>query len=318
MGTYGDMLGAQLGTQAASAGLGGIFDMIFQPWRNENQLQQNEALMKQQIAGQKQIGQFNYDQQMKMWHATNSEAQMKHLKDAGLNPALMYGGGGQGGSTATGGQAGNVNGGMADPRAGGGYTGMNILMPAQVKLMEAQARNLDADTTKKAGVETNILTTENELKKLDLKVNSETLWQRINEIISRGIEQENKGLISGQQEMIGDLTLNSRVQQILQEGINTGLQAEVMKKGIELTDTQINQISTQLAQKWTEISQGWKALTYEERKTKVQELMGGQQKDEDQIINVISTIVNGLILKRFINGPKPPAVKGFSRGNKNY
>lgn len=254
MGTYGDMLGEQLGTQAASSGLGGIFDMIFQPWRNEQQYEQSGRLMRQQMEGQKEMGRFNFAQQLAMWNATNTEAQMEHLKKAGLNPALMYGGGGAGGSTMGGGQAGNVTGGMGDPRAGGGYTGMNIMMPAQVRLMEAQARNLDADTAKKSGVETQVLTTENELKQLDLKVNQKTLWERINEIVSRSIEQQEKGVIAGQQRHIGEETVPDRIKQIKQEAINTGIQAEVMKQGIKLSEAQINKLSADIVQRGMEIA----------------------------------------------------------------
>ena len=43
-----------------------------------------------------------------MWEYTNYENQVKHLKAAGLNPALLYAKGGAGGSTAGAGAAGPV------------------------------------------------------------------------------------------------------------------------------------------------------------------------------------------------------------------
>ena len=43
-----------------------------------------------------------------MWDYTNYENQVKHLKEAGLNPALLYGQGGGGGSAAGGGTAAGV------------------------------------------------------------------------------------------------------------------------------------------------------------------------------------------------------------------
>lgn len=253
MGTYGDMLGEQLGSQAAGGALGGIMDMVFQPWRNANQLKQSRALQEQQIQAQKQMGQFNYDQQLKMWNATNSEAQMKHLKDAGLNPGLMYGGGGQGGTTTGNVTAGNVGGGMGDPKAGGGYTGMNIMQPAQIRLMEAQARNLDADTAKKSGIDTTLAQTENKLKSLDLKVNEETLDYKIAQILAEYQRVSAEAGISHTNMEIGQETQAANIQRIKAEAINAILMQQVMKQGIKLSQAQVNKLSADIAQKGREL-----------------------------------------------------------------
>lgn len=257
--SYAEDLAGQLGTQAASTGLGGIMDLIFQPWRNRQQQDQNAALLKQNVGAQKEMGEFNYQKQLEMWNATNSEAQMKHLKDAGLNPALMYGGGGGGGSTTTGGGGMGISGAAA--QVSQGNNGMNILLPAQVELMKAQARNLDANTAKTAGAdttktttETSVLQTQNELQKLDLKVNENTLWERINEIVSRSIQQQEQGIIAGQQRTIGEETINANISKIKQEAVNTLIQAEVMRSHINLNEAQINKLSQDIIQRGQEIA----------------------------------------------------------------
>ena len=68
---------------------------------------------KRQYERQRQLNQQGADLQMDMWNKTNYGAQLEHMKDAGLNPALMYGMGGGGGATTGsqgGGSAGKANG----------------------------------------------------------------------------------------------------------------------------------------------------------------------------------------------------------------
>jgi len=63
------------------------------------------GFMEQQYQNQRSLNQQGHDLQMDMWNKTNYGAQLQHMKDAGLNPALMYGMGGGGGAT-TGSQGG--------------------------------------------------------------------------------------------------------------------------------------------------------------------------------------------------------------------
>jgi len=63
------------------------------------------GFMEQQYQNQRSLNQQGHELQMDMWNKTNYGAQLQHMKDAGLNPALMYGMGGGGGAT-TGSQGG--------------------------------------------------------------------------------------------------------------------------------------------------------------------------------------------------------------------
>ena len=149
-----ESLAQQIGSQAAGAGMG----MILGGWNDKRQLKQQGKLQELQIAGQKEMSDYNYAKQLQMWHDTNYDAQRKELEKAGLNPALMYGMGG-GGGTTTGSGGGNVQGGSA-PQGGGeiqGMMGMGMQLPmimAQKELVEAQTKKTEAEEIKTKGADT--------------------------------------------------------------------------------------------------------------------------------------------------------------------
>jgi hypothetical protein len=124
---------------AAAAGLG----MLGGVGQANRQYHRQKKLMNFQQKNQMALNRQGHDLQMDMWNKTNYGAQVKHMKDAGLNPALMYGGAGQGGST------GSQGGGSA---AGGSATGervmdlSNMLMGAEIALKNSQAKLNDKKT----------------------------------------------------------------------------------------------------------------------------------------------------------------------------
>lgn len=263
---YGEILAQQLGTQAASQTAGGLIDMAMQPWRNKNQKQQNQALIDQQIAAQKEMGMFNIERQMELWNRTNAKAQMEQYKKAGLNPALMYGTGGAGGSTAAA-MAGNVGQASADPKPGG-HPGMTMMMPAQVKLIEAQTRNLDADTAKKSGVETQVgQTTIEKLKAETSNTKIQTAIANIERDIKEITQEDITDIMSLtaqriQQEVfqivnatdISDATKKTIINTVKQEYINKVLHAQAIKSGINLNDAQIDKLAADIVQRGQEIA----------------------------------------------------------------
>lgn len=295
---YGELLAQQVGGSAAGGAVGAMFDIALQPWRNRNQLNQNKKLQEQQIQGQKEMGIFNREQAMQMWHDTNAEAQMKHIKGAGLNPALMYGSGGPGGTTA-GATPGSVGGGMADPKAGGGYTGMNVLMPAQVELMKAQARNLDADTAKKSGVETELgQTTIQKLIADTANVKVQTALGKIQRDIAEITQEDITDMASLnaqriQQEVlqiknqtdISDATKTTIINTIKQEYINKVITATVMKSGIEVNQAQISKMAADITQGWIGLGQTGQQINLKGREV--------NQKQEEIDLKRVETIIHG-------------------------
>lgn len=96
---------------------------------------------KRQHEREKELRQKDKEDQYEMFNKTHHPKQVEKMKEAGLNPALMYGmGGGQGGTIGqVGGGAGQAQGTEYDIGA----------QAVQLSLMKAQKENIEADTEKK-------------------------------------------------------------------------------------------------------------------------------------------------------------------------
>lgn len=137
----------QLGMQAAQGTLGAGMGLILGGIERKKQLEQQQKLQNMQIAGQMEMGRFNQQQALEMWEKTNFAAQKEQMKKAGLSPGLLYGMSGAGGAIANP-TSGNVSGGQAAPM--GPAAGMGIAMGnMQLALLDAQKKNIEADTKNK-------------------------------------------------------------------------------------------------------------------------------------------------------------------------
>lgn len=141
MGIGGALMGA-LGSNSASN----------QSWQRQHQLMEIQAELNQKNA------KFNTAQAKEMWNYTNFKNQMKHIKEAGLSPGLIYGMGGQGGSTQGAGTASGV-GLPQDQSVGMGLRAQEIGIEmanalSQIKLNESQASKNEAEANKIKGVDT--------------------------------------------------------------------------------------------------------------------------------------------------------------------
>lgn len=130
----------------ANQGMG----LLFQGLANRQNLRQARRMQNLQIEGSKEMTDYNRKSQFQMWLDTNFPAQVEQLQKAGLNPALIYEGSGAGATTGSGG-GGMPSGGVqksAEP------IGMQVLTTAQLRLLDAQTKNIEADTEQKKGVQT--------------------------------------------------------------------------------------------------------------------------------------------------------------------
>ena len=137
MGRIIDWIGKnETAANMGASAVGGAIGMIGEGARYRRNMKGQKNLMDIQQQNQMALNQQGHKLQMDMWKKTNYPAQIAMLKEAGLNPALMYGSAGQGGTT------GSQGGGSA---AGGAVPGVNM----NDMLIGAQIANLNADTSKK-------------------------------------------------------------------------------------------------------------------------------------------------------------------------
>ena len=111
---------------------------------------------KRQQQRQMELNQQGHDLQMDMWNKTNYGAQIGHMKEAGLNPALMYGMGGGGGATTGSQGGGSAAKGMAQKQMGieglmaASQVGLNDSLGKKARqegdLAETRAGELRGDT----------------------------------------------------------------------------------------------------------------------------------------------------------------------------
>lgn len=146
------MIGAIMGIGGALMGALGANSASSQSWQREHQLMEIQAELNQKNA------KFNTAQAKEMWNYTNFENQMKHIREAGLSPGLIYGMGGQGGSTQGAGAANGV-GLPQDQSVGMGLRAQEIGIEmanalSQIKLNESQASKNEAEANKIKGVDT--------------------------------------------------------------------------------------------------------------------------------------------------------------------
>lgn len=183
---------------AVSGGLG-LISGLFGRDKDEEYRQWQERMMQQQFANEKEMMglQYGYNEQMaeanqrraqEIWDYTNFENQRKHLENAGLSVGLMYGLGGAGGATASGGQGSGVsNAGTSAVAAGSQAAAAAMqakMMGIQMKAIEADtamknasAYKLTAEAEKTSGIDTEKARTEMELNTIlqRIKINEEQI-----------------------------------------------------------------------------------------------------------------------------------------------
>ncbi len=178
-----------LGKSAGSSVLG----MVLGHGAIRRNYRDNRRLMQFQYENQRELNQQGADLQMDMWNKTNYGAQKRHMKEAGLNPGLMYGSAGQGGST------GSQGGGSASM----GSSQQGKAMDLQNALIGAQIDNLNS-VTNKNNVEAGLGGKKGEL--LGAQARGENAKALISELEGSVISENKKEYVDG---LIGQWELNS-------------------------------------------------------------------------------------------------------------
>jgi hypothetical protein len=272
-------------------------EVLFGKYRSKRQLEQQKKLTDIQVDANKQLADYGMGLQKELFHATGYGAQRKQMEEAGLNPALMYGHAGAGGTTgtpATGsagmGQASNeTERKLASIQAEG--------MALQNRLLSSQVRNIDADTEEKLaraektkGVDTevakaNIADITQNIKNKQVQEIGQHLqndYDKIRNYISEqtvnydigyigylaGQARENWHMLINNRE-ISDATKDEIVKNY--ELMNKNIISDMLLKNKQskVAEAQVNKISHDILQGWKDLQikedQGDRRLTNEER-----------------------------------------------------
>ncbi|QRV61789.1 DNA pilot protein [Microvirus sp.] len=189
----------------------------------EKQHEYNKETMAIQNTYNKEMAAIAQQYNKDLWNYTNYENQVKHLKAAGLNPALLYGKGGGGGASAAGASPMGISAvGGNEVAAGGSYmssaTQMGIGLAdimANMKLKETQAEankagaaKDNAEAAKLSGVDTQLAQAQEKLA--NAKTDTEKTLQMLNtwntEEKKKAIEATNVEIQKGNAELRSLLT----------------------------------------------------------------------------------------------------------------
>ena len=200
-----------------------------------NQIRQQQRLNEMQIAGNIELANYSQNLQKEMWNYTNYENQIKHLKAAGLNPALMYAKGGVGGQTGSA-NAGQVAGSHASSEAEREaigiqrnaqmlQTAMNI---TQIQNIKADTKVKEAEAEKMKGVDTEYTKSQTNVNIANIKL----IGENTENTRLRNLGQETQNELLKLEKLYQEGTLDSRI--LNQTLINDNLSANIRKLNEEI------------------------------------------------------------------------------------
>lgn len=314
-------------------GIGAIGQRKRDARQDKRQLAQQQKLMNMQIQGQMSMADYMNKKQMELWNQTNYGAQVEHLKEAGLNPALMYGMGGGGGATAAA-SGGSVTGGQATVNNGeiAAMAGMGIqasMTKAQIELIKAQTQKTEAEAAKTAGVDTALA--QSQINSLNQGVENQKAQKELTEIqtdigrIEEYVKSKTQNAavaiimtelreatarmnIMENEKLISDETRDEKIKIIESELVGMGLRNILTKAGITKTEAEIKQIYANIDKISQELAMGWQSLSLDERNTKVAEMLGEWNTSlTKEGLSAITSIVGELIQGRTGRGIKKGA-----------
>lgn len=325
-------LGLQLGGQAASQLISGGIGQIYGKMDDRRQYKLQEKLQQLGISGEQQMVDYNYAKQLQMWKDTNYSAQMEQLEKAGLNPGLIYGMSGGGGTTtghATGGT------GQAQAGRGAGAAGMGIHSIAELALLNAQKENIEADTKKKevettktAGVDTKLTETQTQslaqgienakaqqklteiqqqIAQLDVDFLKDSFQNRLSQIninLSKSVEEVR---ILENEKIISEATVNTKIGLIKLEYANKVLEGYLTKAKTENVNQDTIESITRLKMMIQQNMREWDKLSLQQRQQNIEDIK--QFDDQGLIPKELKDAINIFVAPRL--GGKHTPISGF-------
>lgn len=306
------------GASMMGSGIGAVVGVMGDEWTRQNQRNDNKRYQNRQAVLNEEMAQRNQERAKEMWDYTNFENQVKHLKGANLNTALMYGGSGAGGATTSGGQGSGVGMPTASPVQGG--TLMAVQNMKEMALMDAQKANIEADTQNKLadatnkgadttlkGATTALTNLQSENQKLLTSITADSKEDVLGTIRANYNKAEGEAAQAVAKGRYAEGTAEAEMKKLQQEAVNTILQAEAIKAGVQLTEEQTRRISEELAQGWEELYQKGRAndnqagmVNIAGFKAKLDEILGKANLD----LRAKELMIRGA--EAFMNGVKSP------------
>lgn len=327
-----------LGDTVAGGLPGAILGIGLAGFNDRRQLNQQADLNELQIGANKRMLDYAQQKQYEMWLKTNYSAQVAEMKKAGINPALLYGMSG-GGGTTTGNASGNITGGTA-PTGGGEIQGM-MGMGMQLQLLKAQKENIEADTEVKrteAEFKGGVATREAETRILDLTQGIENkraqkilteVQTRLSELDenlrTRTLEDQVRAVgwqaEKVMQEMeqarfetnIAEDTWRMKVDQVQATLIETWLRNALLKSQTAKTNVEIKQIANKIVQDWRALEISGQTANTQEQKARHDKWVNDVQASTNLPVDVIEKALQALILKQIMQRPEHTPIRGFGK-----
>ena len=251
------------GIGKAAIGVGtGLLGMVGQRRREKRAMANQRSLMKEQMNNQWALNKQGAELQYDMWKKTNYPAQVEMLKEAGLNPAIIYGQGGAGGATTGGQGGGSAAGGQAPAPQPMLMEDMvqAAMTAAQIELAKSQAKKNEAEADSIRGEEgtvgeAQINKLSKELQSLSAQIKSEESKQAVMEADRWIKEKELDKLteeinILANDRTISDRTRNATINRIINEAIYSEIKNRAEEADIKLTEEETNRAWHQIRQEW--------------------------------------------------------------------
>ncbi len=292
-----------LGSNLVGQATGGIMNEVF----HNQQVRHQKDFINQQIEASNIMNRNNQTLALDTWNKTSYPAQMEKMKEAGLNPGLMYGGAGSGGTTNFGGSS-TATAGQAPKSTE--VQGMGIMQASQLALMKAQKDNIEADTANKKAdipvkqadvplkgaqqksIETGIPKTEEETKGISI----DNRMKLVNARLTEANESNRLGILNEEYNKIKADVALTQVEKLKAQSEITrmGIENILTKSNVEYNTAKINETIAAIIQKWRELEIKGIAVGSEELHRGEQEL-----KDKGLDTQSIKELIGlGLILAK--------------------
>lgn len=264
MGLFGDIFGAiKDGVQNSAVGaFNNGMNSAVQSWSNKffgklfgtnppsqqellaMQLDYQNRLMASQSAYNKDMARYNQQLAKEMLDYSSTQ-QVRYLKEMGLNPALMYGKGGTGGSTAGAGEGGAV----------GMPAAPDMTMALQMKAIEAQTQLTQAQATKTMAEAEKIKGVDTEKIQQDIKLSQQEL-----ENLTKDWDLKNEEFIKAKYENAVNI-FEGQILARMQEKYGTNVIEEIVDKNYQQIQNEVSRMTKEDAENdfnaefWTKLKE---------------------------------------------------------------